>query len=161
MPENYRYTEGFPPCFRQRVSDVLDFHDKADRKKAIRKTVFSPTAIAVMPLIGVAGVVSLALPFLYLVTVPLVYETYGALKDNYDDHLDDIKLRRMREFDILVVPEIAAEVEAFRAAQGTYDNERFHYPPDYTELSVFPPSYAGDDLYRADPLPGNVKTTSF
>ena len=160
MPNNYRYTEGFPTCFRQRVSDMLDFHDKADRMTAIKKTFLSPTAIAVMPLIGVAGAISIPLPFLYFVTVPLVYETYGALKENYDDHLDDIKLRRMRDFDIQVVPEIAAEVEAFQAAQGTYDNERFHYPPDYVELDPLPPRYSEDDLFRADPLPGNEKETS-
>ena len=161
MPIDYRYAGGFPQHYQQRVCDMLDYHDKADRKAALKKTLATPMTIAALGLVGVAGVASQILFPVYLVSVPLVIEVYEALKDNYEDNLDAIKVIRMREFDVQIAPEADAELLAYLATRATNDNEAFYYPPEYIELDPFPPMYDHNDLFRADPLPGNVKETSF
>ena len=161
MPNNYRYTEGFPAPYRQRVSDVLDLHDSADRRAAVKKAVLNPTGVTGLVCIGFAGLFSITIPPLLFITVPLVYEAYKVFKYDFEDALDDIKLVRMHELDVQIYPEVVAEIEAYREVRASNDEEPFHFPPDYIELSAFPPSYDENAPRRAGPLPGNVKETSF
>ena len=141
MPGNYRYTEGFPDHYRQRASDILDFHDRADRRAAVKKAVLNPTGVTGLVCIGFAGLFSAAFPPLLLITIPLVNQSYKIFKADFDGNLDDIKFRRMHEFDTRIYSELVGEIVAYREVRAGHDEEPFHFPPDYLELSAFPPSY--------------------
>ena len=141
MPGNYRYTEGFPDHYRQRASDILDFHDRADRRAAVKKTALNPMGAIGLVLVGFAGIFSVAFPPLLLITIPLVAQSYKIFKSDFDGNLDGIKFRRMHEFDARIYPELVGEIAAYREVRAGHDEEPFHFPPSYAELSAFPPSY--------------------
>ena len=161
MPGNLSYIEDYEPRYQQRMSDYLDFHDKEDRKAAIKKTVSTPSGVRVLALTGFAGAVSIIIPPVYFVSIPLVFKTYKTLKVDFDANLDGFKLKRVSECYARFSAEGAAEMAAFEATQARYDNQTFSYPPDYTELSEFPPTYDDADLFRLPPEPIGVKATSF
>ena len=141
MPNNIRYTVGVPQQFQQRASDALDAHDKADRMKALRNTFLTPSGVFTLALMGFIGVGSVVFPPLLAGAIPVVYHAYKLSKVDYEEQLDIAKHERLADFSVTVVPEINAEVVAYRAARARGDNEAFHFAPDYLEEDEFPPAY--------------------